>query len=316
MAHQLQSARPGNAAGRPTPGRSGSRTSGSRITGNRWLPYLYIAPALLFLVTFVILPLGRVAQFSLYDWNGVGTAEWVGLDNYVRMLGSRDLRLALLHSLVFIFTYSVLPIGIGLLLAGVLGRRSAKGFSVFRSILFIPQVTTMVAVGVAWRWMYAGDGTVNQLLRLVGVSADTAWLGSFTWALPAVGLIGTWVMSGFCMLLLLAGMGKIDTTLYDAVRVDGGGAVREFFTVTLPGLRQEITVATIVTLIGALRTFDVVYATTLGGPGDSTVVPGFLIYRLAFRAGDVGGASTVAILLILMVFAVVLAVSRLLREKQ
>lgn len=316
MAHQLQSARTDGTARPPVSRSSGGRASRARITGNRWVPYLYVAPALLFLVVFVILPLGRVGHFSLYDWNGVGVAEWVGLDNYRRMLGSRDLRLALLHSLVFIVTYSVLPILIGLLLAGVLGRRSTRGFAFFRSVLFVPQVTTMVAVGVAWRWMYAGDGTVNQFLRLLGVPADTAWLGSFTWALPAVGLIGTWVMFGFCMLLFLAGMGKIDSTLYDAVRVDGGGAVREFFTVTLPGLRPEITVATIVTLIGALRTFDVVFATTLGGPGDSTVVPGFLIYRLAFRAGDVGGASTVAILLVVMVFALVLAVSRLMKEKQ
>lgn len=284
--------------------------------GRQWVGLLYVIPALAFLGAFVLYPLVRVVGFSFYRWSGAGAATWVGLENYARLLVSEQLHSALLHSLVFIVTYSVLPICIGLVAAGILGRRDLRGLSFFRVVLFLPQVTTMVAVGVAWRWMYSESGTLNQILGLFGVSSDTAWLGSFTWALPAVGLIGTWVMSGFCMLLFLAGSGKIDQSLYDAARVDGAGAVREFFTVTVPGLRPEIIVAAVVTMVGALRSFDLVYVTTMGGPGHSTILPGFLIYRLAFRAGDVGGAATVAVLMTAMIFLVVIAISRILREKE
>jgi raffinose/stachyose/melibiose transport system permease protein len=286
-----------------------------RRTRYQWTALLYVAPAFAFLAAFVLFPLTRVVSFSFYDWSGAGEATWVGFGNYQRMLRSEQLHQALWHSLVFILTYSVLPIAIGLLLSGIIGRHRRRGLAFFRVVLFVPQVTTLVAVGVAWRWVYAESGTLNQLLGLAGIPADTAWLGSFTWALPAVGLIGTWVMSGFCMLLFLAGMGKIDASLYDAARIDGAGAVREFFTVTVPALRQEIIVAAVVTVIGALRAFDLVFVTTFGGPGHSTVVPGFLVYRLAFRAGDVGGAATVAVLLILMIFVLVLLITRLLRER-
>jgi raffinose/stachyose/melibiose transport system permease protein len=313
--------RGGGVSGRSAPGGGTSpprpvrrRRGGADAT--QWVAYLYLAPALVMFTAFVVVPLFRVVGFSFYEWNGVGPATWAGLANYGRMLGDAQLHEALLHSLVFIVFYSVLPVAIGLALAGLLGRREIRGMRFFRTVLFLPQVTTMVAVGVAWRWMYAEDGTVNQFLRLVGVgSADTAWLGDFTWALPMVGAVGTWVMFGFCMLLFLAGIGKIDNTLYDAVRVDGAGPVREFFTVTLPGLRHEVTVAVVVTMIAALRSFDLVFVTTSGGPGNATLVPGFLIYRLAFRAGDVGGAATVAVLLTLLIFAVVLLVSRVLRER-
>jgi raffinose/stachyose/melibiose transport system permease protein len=303
----------GDTAGpRPAVGRAARRRPRTR---RQWIGLVYVAPAFAFLVAFVLFPLTRVVSFSFYDWSGAGEATWVGFGNYQRMLRSEQLHQALWHSLVFIVTYSVLPICIGLLVAGLIGRRRRRGLAFFRILLFVPQVTTLVAVGVAWRWVYAESGTLNQLLGLVGIPADTAWLGSFTWALPAVGLIGTWVMSGFCMLLFLAGMGKIDASLYDAARIDGAGAVREFFTVTAPALRQEVIVAAVVTMIGALRTFDLVYVTTLGGPGHSTVVPGFLVYRLAFRAGDVGGAATVAVLLILMIFMIVLLITRTLRER-
>ena len=280
------------------------------------MAYVYLAPALLMFTGFVLVPLFRVVGFSFYDWNGVGPATWVGLDNYRRMLGDAQLHEALVHSLVFILFYCVFPVSIGLGLAALLGRRQIPGMQFFRSVLFLPQVTTMVAVGIAWRWMYAEDGTLNQILGLLGIESNTAWLGSFTWALPLVGAIGTWVMFGFCMLLFLAGIGKIDTSLYDAVRVDGAGPVREFLTVTLPGLRHEITVAVVVTMIAALRSFDLVFVTTGGGPGNSTLVPGFLIYRLAFRAGDVGGAATVAVLLTVLIFAIVLLVSQLLKERR
>lgn len=183
-------------------------------------------------------------------------------------------------------------------------------------MLFLPQVIAMVVVGVAWRWMYADDGAVNQLLRLVGLDGVTrAWLGDFDLALPAVGLVGTWVMYGLCMLLFLSGAQKIDRSLYEAARMDGAGPVREFFAVTLPGLRQEVTVALTITAIYALRNFDLVYVTTNGGPGNASTVPAVEIYRLAFRESEVGLACAVAVVLMAITFVALLLITRLGRDR-
>jgi raffinose/stachyose/melibiose transport system permease protein len=188
---------------------------------------------------------------------------------------------------------------------------------VFRTVLFLPQVIAMVVVGVAWRWMYTDDGVVNQLLDAIGLGSVTrAWLGDFSWALPSVGLVGTWVMYGLCMVLFLAGVQKIDTSLYEVARIDGAGPIREFRHVTLPGLRQEIVVALTITTIAALRNFDLVYVTTNGGPGNATTVPAVEIYRLGFREGQVGLACAVAVVLTLLIFSVVFAITRLAREER
>src|SRR5262249_26877273 len=135
--------------------------------------------------------------------------------------------------------------------------------------------------------------------------------GDFTWALPSLGVAGTWITFGLCMVLFLAGAQKIPITLYEAARVDGAGAIREFFAVTLPGLRNEIAVALTLTTITALRSFDLIYNTTQGGPGGTTRVPSVLIYLNAFQYGQVGGAAAVAVLLTVIIFAVPFLIARI-----
>src|SRR5262249_49555083 len=137
------------------------------------------------------------------------------------------------------------------------------------------------------------------------------WLGDFTWALPALGLVGTWITFGLCMVLFLAGMQKIPRELYDAAKVDGAGALREFRAVTLPGLRNELVVALTLTTITALRSFDLIYNTTLGGPGGQTRVPSVLIYLNAFQYNQVGVAAAVAVLLTAIIFAIAFVITRL-----
>jgi raffinose/stachyose/melibiose transport system permease protein len=278
--------------------------------------YLYVLPALAVYAAFVLLPLLHTVWLSFFDWNGITVGTWTGLENYAEVLRDEDLRAAFVHSLAFLGFTCALPVALGLVLAALLSRHPIRGLAFFRSVLFLPQVIAMVVVGVAWRWMYADDGAVNQLLRLVGLDGVTrAWLGDFDLALPAVGLVGTWVMYGLCMLLFLSGAQKIDRSLYEAARMDGAGPVREFFAVTLPGLRQEVTVALTITAIYALRNFDLVYVTTNGGPGNSSTVPAVEIYRLAFRESEVGLACAVAVVLMAITFAALLLITRLGRDR-
>ncbi|HMJ37800.1 MAG TPA: sugar ABC transporter permease [Baekduia sp.] len=278
----------------------------------RRIGYLYLLPALLVFGAFVLAPLVHAFWLSLFDWDGITAGHWVGLHNYQDVLSDQALRTAFGHALILLIFYAGLPVAIGLMLAGVIARVQVRGLPLFRVVLFLPQVVAMVVVAVMWRMIYdPGNGPINTALRGVGLDGlAKSWLGDFGVALPAVGLIGTWVMYGLAMVLLTAGVQKIPPSLYDAARVDGAGAVREFLAVTLPALRGEIAVALTLTTIAALRNFDLVYITTKGGPGDATSVPAFQVYQRAFETGKVGSAAAIGIVLAALIFTITVAINR------
>ena len=298
----------GRAAGRPA-----ARPSWDRAPGEpRRIAYLYVLPALAMYAAFVLYPLGRGLWLSFHRWDGLTAPVWAGLENYRELFADPEIRGAFAHSAVLIVFYSILPVGLGLFLAATLSRIRVRGLSAFRTLLFLPQVIPMVVVAVSWRWIYAPAGPLNEGLRALGADGlATPWLGDFTLALPAVGLVGTWVLYGLTMVLFVAGVQKIPRSLYDAARVDGAGPVREFFAVTLPGLRGELVVAVALTMIAALRNFDLVYMLTQGGPGTATTVPALEVYRGAFQTGRVGTASAIGMALALVIFAVTFLVTRL-----
>lgn len=262
--------------------------------------YLYILPAFLLYGLFVLAPALHTVYLSFFEWNGLGKPRWTGLHNFARVFSDPLLTAALKHSFFLLAFFTVLPIAVALLVTVVVGRRSRRGLGVFRTVFFLPQVVPLIAIGIMWRWFYA---------TLPGPAVG--WLGSFTYALPAIGLVGTWALYGVCLTLFLAGVQKLDPNLYDAVAVDGGGAAWQFRAVTLPGLRREIALAAAITGIAALATFDLVYITTLGGPGDATVVPGLLVYQFAFTSGEVGAAAALAVCLTVVTALYVALVNRI-----
>jgi raffinose/stachyose/melibiose transport system permease protein len=278
----------------------------------RGVAYLYLAPALLFYVLFAFGPLLYTAWLSLFDWDGITVGTWVGLDNYGEVLSDPAIRGSFGHALVLVVFYAVIPCAVGLALASVLAHAPVRGRGFFRAVLFLPQTVATVVVAIAWVWVYGRRGPINEALETAGLGgAARSWLGDFTFALPALGLVGSWVTFGLCMVLFLAGLQRIPPSLYEAARVDGAGRVREFFAVTLPGLRGELAVALTLTTILALRTFDLIYVATAGGPGSSTTVPAVLVYQNAFSNGRVGLAAAVAVVLTAIIFAVALLITRL-----
>jgi raffinose/stachyose/melibiose transport system permease protein len=278
--------------------------------GRTVLPYLYLLPAFLFFVPFVLVPFAHTVGLSFYDWDGLTRAAFTGLDNYREAFASALVRSAFGHALVLIFFFGVLPVLLALAVSST--RASVPGGNALRTLIFLPQAMPVVVVGVSWGWILALDGPLNAGLRAVGLEwATVDWLGSFTWALPSLGLVGTWTLIGLCVTLFFAGLQQIPASLYDAAAVDGAGRWREFRAVTLPGLKGPITVALSVTVISALRTFDLVFVTTRGGPGTETVVPGLLIYRRAFEDGRLGSAAAIAVTLSLVVFAVTYLINRI-----
>ena len=280
---------------------------------SRFHGWLYLFPGLLIYLVFVFYPIIETFRTSFYKWDGFSRERvFVDFQNYISLVTDAQFLKALLNNLVFIIFYSIIPILLGLLLASLLGRKPLPGMTFFRTGLFLPQILSMVVVGVTWRWIFNPNfGLLNVGLRAIGLGTFTrAWLGDFQLALPSVGAVGTWVQYGFCMVLFLAGMQRIPNDQYEAAELDGANEFRQLLHITLPSLRAELGVALITTIIAALRVFDLVYVTTRGGPGDSTLVTGFLVYRSAFQQNQLGYASTVATVMTLLIFGISLIILR------
>lgn len=296
-------------AGRPPAGRRRRWTVRRRTA---WLGLAYAVPALAIYAVIVLVPLGQSVSFSFYHWDGVSQATWAGIDNYLDFFRQPLLRESLEHVLVLIVFFALIPTALGLVSAGLLGRARVRGRTAFRVVIFLPQVLASVVVAIVWGRVLGPDGPLNGTLRALGLEALTVnWLGDFTWALPSLGLIGTWVSLGFCMLLFLAGVGAIPIERYEAARLDGAGAFREFLSVTLPAMRGYLAVALTLTITAALRTFDLVWNTTKGGPGSATTTPALMLYRYAFRDPQIGQAAAIGVIMALLCLLVALVLVRL-----
>ena len=245
---------------------------------------------------FVLRPLVLTVQYSLYRWNGIGAVDaGSACDNYVTVLHRpRPARRSIVNAFKLIVFFSVIPVAARAARRVDRSAGSPTGASApsSRTVLFLPQVIPLVAAGIVVELAAVLDrsGQPGAVARSASGGVTRAWLGDFDTALPAVGVIGAWVLLGLCTMLLLAGMSKIDPALYEAARLDGAGPFREFLAITLPSLRQEIGVCVTVTVIAALASFDIVYISTSGGPGNADhgaragdLLPGLL--RAAGRAG-------------------------------
>jgi raffinose/stachyose/melibiose transport system permease protein len=303
-------------------GRPSSRAASHRLIASarqgsapgepRFVGLLYVAPALAFFAVFGIWPFIQTVLISFTRWRGIGAQVPVGLDNYADVLRDEDLYMGFVRAGILILFYAILPLCIGLLLAALLSRVRIRAVGTYRVLLFLPQVIAAVVIAIAWRWIYSADGIVNETLRLIGLGdLARSWLGDFDLALPAIGLVGTWLNAGLAMIFFVAGVQRIPLDLYDAARVDGAGPWTEFRAVTLPGLRNEIVVVLTITVIFALRNFDLIWVTTRGGPGDATTTPSVLLYELGFEARRLGSASAIAVLLTVLILLVTIVIVRL-----
>jgi len=265
--------------------------------------YLLLLPGLVIYAVFVLLPVISTVRYSFYDWTGFSDPTYIGLGNYAELVRDPDVFKAIGNNLFFVIFYTIIPILLGLFLASVMSRGRLKGMVIFRTGLFVPQVMSAVVVGIIWRWLFTLDGPINAVLQVFGIEPH-AWLGDFTFAPYAVGMVGTWVEYGLCMVLFLAGVQNIDEELYDAAKVMGANAWQQFRHVTLPGLRQQILVAFVLTFIAALRVFDLVFVLTNGGPGKQTLVTSMLVYEETFERNRAGYGAAIAVMLAIIIVVV------------
>ncbi len=287
------------------------------LAGSAWEPYLYLLPALLIFTLFVAVPVVGTVGLSLAHWDGIAwsSASFAGWHNYTRALTEGEFWRSIWHNIQLVPFFVILPAILGLIPAAIVHQVRLKGTPVFRAGLFLPYIMPGVLIGVVWRWLLNPVfGPINSSLKKLGFQPPT-WLGDFTWALPTVGLIGAWAAYGFCFVVFLAGMQKISQDLYEAARLDGANTWQEFFAVTLPGLRREMAVVLSVNLINALRAFDVIKATTDGGPGKQTEVVALYMINV-FEARQAGYGAAIAVLLAVTTLALSLLVLRLFGERE
>jgi len=266
---------------------------------------LFLLPALVPLLAFRIVPMLASVVVSLLDWNLLRAPLFVGLANYLEVLGDPKFHKALGNTLFYMVGYLPLVL-VGALAVALLLNSRLKGLAFFRSIYFLPVVTSWVVVALLWKWLLSPQGGfVNYLLGLIGIQGPGWWTDP-NWAMPAIIIASVWKDLGFNMLILLAGLQNIPEQLYEAARIDGAGLWRRIRSVTIPLLTPSILFVLVLAMIGAFQVFDQVYVMTEGGPGGATTVVMEQVVLNAFRYGRMGEASAMSWILfaIILVFTV------------
>jgi multiple sugar transport system permease protein len=292
---RAHTARPGGGPGR----RRLSYKRKDQLTG-----YAFVAPQVLGIVAFVLVPLVLIGYYSLHEWNVLaGTFTFVGLDNFERMLADPQLQGVLNATGIFSVGLVVLNIGLALFLAVMLNSK-LRGMTVYRTIFFSPVVVSLVAWTIVWGFLLQVDGGINGILQLIGVEGPN-WLREGPTAMLSVIVVQVFKNVGLNMVLFLAALQGVPQELYEAARMDGAGRVRLFSRITLPLISPTVLLTLVITIVGSLQVFAQIAVLTQGGPGISTTVLVYYLYQQAFIFGRFGYGATLALVL----FAIVLVLT-------
>jgi ABC-type sugar transport system permease subunit len=253
---------------------------------------------------------------SLTKWNGAGAPEFIGLKNFQNLLTDPIFMTALLNNVIWVVGFGGLSIVMGLSLAVALNK-PRRGVGFYRSAIYLPMVFSLAVTGLFWRLLYQPDGAVNTILGGVGLGAlEKQWLADPKTALYAVLIAAVWRQCGYIMVLYLAGLKGVDPTLEEAAAVDGASPWQRFWRIVMPQLRGVNAVVFAVTVIDSLRTFDIVWSMTRGGPYNSTQLLSTYMYQTSFTTVDLGYGSAIAVLIFLLAIVFIITyLARATREE-
>jgi multiple sugar transport system permease protein len=294
---------------RPRPRMSASARSQRR---SAWI--FLLVPGVLFLV-FMALPIVIALVISLTDYSIVGDAEWLGLQNYVDIAIDPFFWIALRNTAYYTLLY--VPAGLVVALGtALLLNRNARAVRLFRTLFYIPVVSSTVATATIWYWLLnPQSGLFNVVLGWFGVDGP-AWLYDSRWAMIAIVMMSVWAGFGANMIIFLGGLQGIPRDLYEAARIDGANAWQQFRYVTLPSLSRTTFLVSTLLIIGAFQVFDQAYVLTKGGPGNSTITMVYYIYNKGFGALEMGYASALSFVLFLVILVFSLLNARLTTPKE
>jgi raffinose/stachyose/melibiose transport system permease protein len=269
-------------------------------------PWLFALPALLVYIAFLVYPAFSSLFFSFTDWDGLSPAyKIVGLDNYKAMASDPVVIHAAVNNVIWTVVTIVVPVALGLLLAVMLNGK-IRGKPVLRMLFYLPGVLPLVSVASIWGWLYNPDyGAINAALKAIGLdSLAQPWLGQNSTALFAVMVPAIWLRTGFPMLLYLAALQGISQDQYEAATMDGATRSQQFWHITMPNLRPAHYIVLALSLIDSFKVFDLIYATTYGGPGTATQVLGTWMYFNVFQYYHAGYGTAIAVVITLVAIAV------------
>lgn len=279
--------------------------------------FILLLPMLVLLGGFIFLPLVQTFAWSLFRQEVFGGPQrFIGLTNFADIWGDATFWLALTNNIKFGLLSVVLQVGMGLILAALLDRGVRRLKVVYRTIIFAPIIVSTAAIGLLWSiFLDPNIGPLAKWFASLGIPLPrNGILGEPDIALYGVIFVGAWQYTGFMMVILLAGMQSIPEELYEAARMDGCKGIRSFFHITLPAIRNVIVTATLLTVIGAFKVFDLVYVLTNGGPGTSTEVLASYIFRNAFEFSNIGYANAMSVVFLGIAFVFGIIQHRLIRK--
>lgn len=268
--------------------------------------YLFILPNFIFFFTFIVLPVLMGLVISFTDYNGFKQFNFVGLKNYIEMFRDEYFLVSLWHNLLYTLVTVPGTIVFALLLA-ILVNKGIRGSGIFKTMFFLQNISSMVAVGIVWAIIFnPTQGPLNSFLRSIGIDNPPMWLSSTNTALWSVMLVAIWKQAGYYMIIILAGLQSIPNQLYEAASIDGANGVRKFFKITLPMLSPTMFMVIILSIINSFQVFDLINIMTDGGPGRSTNVLVYRIYQEGFQKLQFGYASAMAYFLFLIIMVITL----------
>lgn len=283
-----------------------------RFSLGRWLDndsfaaWLFLIPALTLLAVFLFWPIVYLfyLSFTQGSFTSQGT-EWIGLQNYQKLLQDPDF-FQVIGNTVYFTVATVIPSLIIPLVLAVILNQAIPTKGLLRTAFFLPSITSLVAVGLGFRWLFQTDGPINYLLSQLGIT-PIPWLSSVVWAMPVLIILSVWKQLGFNLVIFLGGLQTIPQSRYEAAELDGANNWAKFWYITLPGLKPTLIFATITTIIFTLRSFEQVYVITGGGPLNSTNILVYYIYQEAFKQFKFGyAAAGTTFLLLVTLFLVYL----------
>lgn len=290
-----------------------------KTQGGQWFDneaiaaWLFLAPASILMAIFILWPIAYLFYLSFTSGSFTrGGAEWIGLANYQRLLSNPDFWQVIGNTIYFTAGTVIPSLIIPLILAVLLNRALALR-GLLRTAYFIPSITSLVAVGLGWRWLFQNNGPVNDLLIAIGLE-PVSWLNSTIWAMPVLILLTIWKQLGFNMVVFLAGLQAIPQNRYEAAELDGADGLQKFWHITLPGLRPTIIFVAIATVIFTLKSFEQVYVITSGGPLNSTNLLVFYTYEQAFKQFEFGYAAAATTVLMAVTLVLVYLQLNLFKE--
>ena len=289
----------------------------SRWSQRRLAPWLFLAPGILIFLLYVIFPIAQSVWISFFDWDGLGEATWVGLQNYVDLLDDDSFYTSLKNNVIWLVLY-LLAIPAGLAIALFLNQ-TVTGIRLYKSLFFFPFVISQVVVGLIFSWFYAPDfGLLPKILGFL-TGTETAILAEERYATYGIIAAGLWPQIAYCMILYLTGLNNINPEQVEAARMDNAKGFSMLWHIIIPQLRPATFIALVVTVIGALRSFDLVSIMTAGGPFGSTRVLSYFMYEQSLSEYGVamgyGAAIAVVLFAIMLVFITMFIVRMLMQER-